>query len=63
MDNVVSLSDMKRDDWIKYQWENVTEFGDKEPKYLRMGLRPIEQRKEAMEQFDALWLSKGADSL
>ena len=52
---IVKLSDMPRAWWILYQWENVTEMQDKEPRYVYGGLRPIEDRKEAAENFDAVF--------
>lgn len=51
----ILASDMKRQDWIKYRWVNVQEVQDSEPKYICTGLRPIEEAKEAAEQFD-YWL-------
>jgi hypothetical protein len=51
--NVVKLSDMRRGDWIMYQWVTVIEVTDTEPKYIYAGLRPIEDRKAAADNFDA----------
>ena len=51
----VKLSDMRRDYWIMYSWQLTQEAGQKEPTYTCTGLRPIEQRKEAADQFDAVW--------
>lgn len=49
----VAASKMRRNEWIEFAWANVTAYGDKEPMYLFIGVRPIEQRKAAAEQFDA----------
>ena len=49
----VAASKMRRNEWIEFAWINVTEYGDKEPMYPFNGIRPIEQRKAAAEQFDA----------
>ena len=51
----VKLSKMRRDYWIMYSWVKMEAVGDIEPIYFCTGLRPIEQRKEAADQFDAVW--------
>lgn len=50
----VAIEDITRVEWIQYNWINVQEMQDENPKYIKGGLRPIENRKEAAEQFDAL---------
>lgn len=48
----VKASDMPRFWWIRYEWENVRDYQDKEPVYLCTGLRDIAKAKEAAEQID-----------
>ena len=56
----VSMLHMRRNWWITYKWELVAAVGDEYPMYLRSGFRPIEQAKEASEQFDIAWRSKNS---
>jgi hypothetical protein len=48
----VKASEMSRDKWILYKWENITTLSDKEPVYLCTGIRPIEEAVEAANNFD-----------
>ena len=52
---IVTQSEMRRHWWIYYQWEDVTELIDKEPKYLRSKPRPIGEAVEAANNFDTIW--------
>ena len=51
----VALSDMRRDHWIMFTWKKLQQADGWEITYTCTGLRPIEQRKEAADQFDAVW--------
>lgn len=51
----ISASDMRRTDWIANIWIEVTEVGDTDTMYLLARPRPIEEAKEAAEQFD-IWM-------
>lgn len=51
---LVSIENMRRNEWIRYQWINVQTMSMGKPLYLRGGLRPIEDAKNAAEQFD-MW--------
>lgn len=51
---LVNILNMSRYDWIKYNWVNVQAVAEENPVYLCAGLRPIEDRKMAADQFDAL---------
>jgi len=55
MMEIILLSNMKRNLWVKYKWVLVNpESGIDEPRYLRSGLRPIEETVKAAEQFDTM---------
>lgn len=58
--SVLLISEMRRHDWIAYCWEDVTEVGDAERKYLRLLHRPIEQAVEAAKQWDT-WVRAQVD--
>ena len=51
--DVLSIGDMSRNLWIAWCWKNITEAGNEDIKYLCVGLRPIEDAKDAADQFDA----------
>ena len=53
--DLIKQTEMRRDWWIHYKWENVTSHSDSEPVYLKAGLRPIEETVIAAEQFDTAW--------
>ena len=48
---------MRCDEWITFSWACVQEIGGDTPVYICTGLRPIEQAKEAAEQFDIMFES------
>jgi len=60
---LVTQFEMKRHWWIAYSWKEVTEVGDKEPRYARAGLRPISEAVSAAADFDiflnAYWATRG----
>ena len=51
----IDLHAMRRDYWIMYTWKMSQQADGWEITYTCTGLRPIEQRKEAADQFDAVW--------
>ena len=52
------ITEMKRSEWVAFNWINVTEHGQPEPVYLRGTFRPIEDAISAAKEFD-VWI-KGA---
>ena len=47
---------MRCDEWITFSWDRVKKV-DGDAFYICTGLRPIEQAKEAAEQFDIMFES------
>lgn len=45
------LSDITRNEWIKYQWADVTQLGD-ERTMLRVHLRTPDEAYQAMMEWD-----------
>jgi hypothetical protein len=54
MDTVISQKDIKRDEWIKWEWILVTTQGDGEQKYIKGRERTIEDCITAANQWDFL---------
>lgn len=54
-DKPVPYSEMRRNLWIAFKWENVQEHGDIMPIYVCSGMRPIEDTETAARQFDTCW--------
>jgi hypothetical protein len=47
------LSQITRNEWIKYQWiETPSSFGDEERLFLRGALRTPDEAYQAMEEWD-----------
>jgi hypothetical protein len=46
------ITEMKKSEWVAYNWINVTEQGSFEPVYLRSNLRPIENAISAAKEYD-----------
>lgn len=59
----VRASEMKRDIWVFFEWEDVRTIANREPVYICTGVRDIAEAKEAAGQFDAWsaagWIAKG----
>ena len=49
---IKGIHEITRNEWIAFTWIDVTEMTDKTRKYKRGIFRPIEQSKDAAEQFD-----------
>ena len=52
MGEVKLLSEITRKEWIKYQWVDVTQFGDAR-KMLQIQLRTPDEAMNAMMQWDS----------
>lgn len=52
---IQSIKTIERNEWIAYQWINVTTHSDQDTQYLRAGMRPIEDASMAANDFDT-WL-------
>lgn len=62
MDSVVkSLSEMRRNEWIAYEWRDVTEMQDADRMFLRGLLRNPADALTAAQEFDT-WV-KAAQSV
>lgn len=51
------ITEMKRSEWIAYNWTNITEQGQQEPVYLRTTLRLIEDAISAANEYD-VWVKE-----
>lgn len=48
------LSSITRFDWIKYQWQDVTQMGDEERMLIRGYGRTPDEQFNAMQEWDAV---------
>jgi hypothetical protein len=56
MESIVKgIDEIRRSEWITYEWINVTAWGDKTRQYLRGHIRRIEDAPYAADQFD-IWV-------
>ena len=60
-DHTIGASNMPRQWWIWYRWENVQTSDDKEPQYKCLGVRDIAEAPEAVKQIDAWLYGKRGD--
>ena len=51
----VKHGDMRRYWWITYKWVTTQAVGYEQPLYLRAGFRPINEAKEAGQEWDISW--------
>lgn len=53
------LSEITRTEWIKYQWIDVTQFGDPERMMLQGFLRTPDESYQAIEEWDVVAMEVG----
>jgi hypothetical protein len=53
-DGIVLLKDMKRNEWIRWEWLLVTEQGDAEQKHVKGRECSIESVASAAKDFDVM---------
>jgi len=63
MENIKSLMEMRRHEWVAWRWKEVTTVTDTCPMFVRGIHRSPDEAISAGKDFDALWEALRLESL